>query len=342
MSRYAKFCLLALTLLLSSCVFTPELTDKLQTYIQSLNRYKGLSLPLVRQPLPAITLPAASDRLQPLSQFNVSLLEFLALQDCQIGYHLGKRNSLLGKVMGHSQRLIYETDIIRAIENCDFSDSKISESLQNKLQAVSQQKRLELYRSFVNAIWGGEEVTRFFSLSNGHLPMTIKRSDIQNLQKALESLTLLATELPQLPQLNQGVVENHLQTLYHSEYGGQLILTLLLLTDALEHVAGGLNELKFDGDFCLGPVKYLKQQMKQHYIDVLQPYMARVNTTAYLVLQHLNQLNSASQRTTKAMQLFLNQLSLQQADNLWGRYQQASQQHARAWDRILRHCQLFD
>ncbi|TBR43472.1 DUF3080 family protein [Marinomonas agarivorans] len=336
------FSLFLLTLLLSSCAFTPVLTDKLQAYIESLNRYSELTIKPVSQSFNFIHLPARDERLQALSTFDVSLIEFLSLQDCDIGYHLGVRNSLLGKVMTHSQRLVYETDIIRAIENCDLLVNNPRPKLIDKIKKVAQQKRDELYKAYGNAIWGGTEMERFFSLSNGHLPMTIKRTHVQPLQRTLEKLTTFAEDLPTLPKLRQEKLEYSLKILYHSEYGGQLLLTLVLLTDTLQNIAVSLDAVPIDDAFCLGPARFLQQQMNQHYITIIQPYMARLNTTAYYILPQLSQLGASSQNMTESMRSFLGQLSQEDSHSLWGQYQAASQYHARAWDRILRQCQLFN
>jgi len=323
--------------LISSCDFTPTVEARVQNYQQSLSRYEGLPLVFSQQRFPEFHLPTRKNREQALSEFDVSLIEFMSLQACDVGYLVGEKNSVLGKVMQNSQRLLYETNIIRAVEQC-FIDSS---TLEKKLRTIVATKRSELDKAFSNAIWGADEAQQFFSFSNGHLPMSFTALNIQELDIALSQLNEIGASLQQLPDLNTGRMEDNLQAMYHSEYAGQLILTLILLTDSLATVSQTLDTLNPDETFCQGPMTFLKQQFNTHYINGLQPYMAKVNSTAYIILTHIMSLHGHSGRLSEKMEMFLLQFSLTSKEGLWSKYQQASRAHAQSWNRLLRQCGVF-
>lgn len=325
------------TVLLSSCNFSPTIFERLKDYQESLNRYKGLSIPLVEQRFPEHRLPLAKNRKQTLSEFDVSLIEFLALQGCDTGYLIGQKNSGLGKVMADSQRLIYEVNLIRSIDYCVIE----SPSLAKKIKAIAVIKRKELSKVFANAVWGADESQRFFSVSNGTLPMTFIAADVRLLEDALRRLISLGESLDGLPNIKSSRIEEDLQTIYHSEFAGRLILTLILVTDALNITAQHLDDLQIDEDFCQGPMRFLKQQFRVHYLEGLQPYMARISSATYAILTNVARLQKVSGELPQDMQTFLQQYSLLSEAGQWKQYQQANQLHAQSWDRLLRQCNLF-
>ena len=333
----SKFILPIFLLILSSCDLSPTLDDKLQSYIDGLNRYEGLSIEPTSQRFPILMFPSIKYRTQLLTVFDVSLIDFLSLQHCSIGYLAGEKNSVLGKVMTHSQRLVYETNIIRGIESCNIESQKLKEELYN----IAQIKRVELSKAFSNSVWGGEEAQRFFSFSNGHLPMTVQPFNFQALESSLSDLNTLAAQLQMLPNLNDNRLEKNFKIIYYSEYGGQFILTLLRLTDAFNSVSNELNTLKINTNFCRGPIVFLKQQFKTQYIEQLQPYMAKINSTAYRLLGLITELQKSSGAISLEMNAFLDQFSLTARTGVWRRYQAASQRHAKEWDRLLRECNAF-
>lgn len=123
----SSVCLLCgiILLLLAGCDsrFVPK--DHLDQYLADLKRSKYIELSDITSPS-WTGYPALRNRLQPLSEFDIGLLDFLSLQRCELGYLAGKRNSVLGRVMTHSQRFLYEVNIIRAIESCQIGSDDLA------------------------------------------------------------------------------------------------------------------------------------------------------------------------------------------------------------------------
>lgn len=305
----------------------------LSQYVMGLNRSKFLSIDSSAIVMP-ISLPALRDRQQDLSNFDIGLLDFLSLQQCDVGIVVGKKNSILGKVMPDSQRFLYELDIIRAIESCDIDD----ETLANELQFVAQKKRLELPIAFGNAIFNGEESKAFFSLSNGFFPFNDTTGNQQELLSALNRLVYIGKHLADLPNVDGNVFENDLRILMNSEYAGKLLYTLAQLTRYLSLVSVEIEAL--DKDVCGAPIKYLKQQFDIHYVERIQPYMGRLNRSSYQILPLLNQLTKLSSPFSSDMMRFLNQFLLQDKNSEWRRYQYASQMHAKQWSKLFESCSV--
>ncbi|MCB5161043.1 DUF3080 family protein [Marinomonas algarum] len=305
----------------------------LSQYLTDLNRSQFISIGLPAALMPE-RLPSARFRQQPLTEFDIGLLDFLSLQQCDVGAVAGKKNSILGKVMPDSQRFLYELDIIRAIESCEIDDEELAEDLYQ----VAQQKRVELPKAFANAIFNGEESSAFFSLSNGFIPLNYAVTEQQALLDALNRLVSIGERLDSLPTLDNAVFEQDLKALMDSEYAGRLLYTLTQLTQYLSLVAESLNTLTRDQ--CGAPTVYLKQQFEVHYVDIIQPYMGRINQSAYQVLPLLNRLYELSAPMNGEMTQFFQQFSMSDSNAQWQSYQSASQYHAQQWSALFQRCSL--
>lgn len=311
--------------------FKPETI--LSGYVTDLNRSQSLSIysPAIVMPM---SLPSLRDRQKMLSTFDIGLLDFLSLQYCDIGMVAGKKNSILGKVMPDSQRFLYELDIIRAIESCDIKNVNLAK----ELSLMAQKKRLELPVAFGNALFNGAEGKAFFSVSNGFIPLDFSSADQQALLSALHRLVDIGKGLSDLPKVEADVFEGDLKILMDSEYAGRLLYTLSQMTRYLTSVSNAVSELD---DVPCGPsMIYLKRQFEVHYVNIIQPYMGRINHDAYQFLPLLNQLAELSVPLSSDMSVFLNQFSLVKPGSEWLRYQQASQSHARNWSRMFELCSI--
>ena len=310
--------------------------DAFIDYIEALNRSSSLEIETGDIPRSLLMLPALRDRQQSLRQFDIGLVDFLSLQGCELGQLIGQRNSILGKVMPASQLLLYEFNLIRAIETCPIA----SPSLAQALAEIAKIKRTELFKVFANNLWAGAETQVFFSFSNGYLPMSAGASRYQELALSLLYLTQLGGRLSELPQIPVKEFEAHFQTLYESEYAGKLLLTLVDLAHYLNRIADAVESLTPSSRFCGAPMGYLKQQFKVHYIERLQPYMGRINHSAYRILNSFALLQQQTSPMNPVMMNFLDQWSMTNETSYWSIYQAASRRHALAWSGIFKACHL--
>ncbi|TDO98212.1 DUF3080 domain-containing protein [Marinomonas balearica] len=321
--------------LMSSCDDRFRPIEHLESYHEALARSKLIKFASVqKEPTPhLISLPNLRDRVLPLSQFDIGLLDFLSLQRCEVGVIAGEKNSILGRVMPTSQRFVYELKIIKAIESCSVGN----ESLINELNIIAKAKRTELPNAFSNALWAGEEAEAFFSLSNGMIPMSPELSQYQELIRALEGLVIIKNDLQSLPNVTSKAFEAHMKAVLDSEYGGKLLVTLKELVSSLEYIAKAVESIHANSSNCQAPVRYLKQQFTKYYVTIIQPYMARINRVAYQVLPYINELREGAQGVPEQLTLFLAQFD-EAEQSVWGRYKNASIRHARAWSGLFQQC----
>lgn len=341
---FVRFCVLSCSFVLLGCEGSANLPSILENYIDDLNRYEQLSITSPELRFPHYSLPSHRMKQQTLTQFDIGLIEFLSLQQCDLGLLVGEKNSVLGKVMPNSQRFLYEVRVIKALNECNTG----SAALQEKLKNVAVTKRDELKKAYANAMFNSEETDVFYSFSNGYLPFSENQSSFQSLRISLDALARLGEMVVSKESaagiLKSGIVEGfeqHFKVIGESEYAGRLLLTLLLLTDHLNIIAEKLSLLETTPAFCRGPMTFLKQQFKVHYVEKIQPYMARVNKSAYGVLASLAVIRRSSAIPSAELSDFITQFSMKKTNEAWSQYQQSAQQHAGQWNRLLRSCQLF-
>jgi hypothetical protein len=330
--------------LLSACLPQKDVSDLLSDYVNDINRYQGLDVDLPSVRFLEHKLPPYRLRQQVLEVFDLGLIDFLSLQQCELGFLVGNKNSILGKVMPNSQRFLYEVRVIEALNECASG----SISLQQKLKRVAIVKQAELNKAYANVLFNSKETDVFFSLSNGYLPLSENVSGFHELRTSLSVLAQLGSMIEEGDSaaaiLDSGLLdgfEAHLQIINNSEYAGRLILSLTLLTDYLNSISKGLSVLETDSAFCRGPMVFLKQKFKSHYVERLQPYLARLNSPAYDVLLSLMRIQKSAALPTIELNHFLQQFSIDDEGGIWQTYQKSVRDHAYQWNRLLRACHLF-
>jgi hypothetical protein len=335
-TKLYKKCVFVCALFLFGCGNQNSVQHSFDEYKKSLNRSVWFDSQPSSEKIQLIPLPPLRERKIELTEFDISILDFLSLQQCRIGSLVGQRNSILGKVMPDSQRFLYELNLIQAIDHCQIE----SDTLRSELFSIRDVKKAELVNAFANSLWAGKESGAFFSLSNGVISMSPDQSSFLSLQHSLSYLLNIVENLERVPQLKSEALEGHFQIIYESEYAGKLLQTLSLVTENLNLISTSLEEINTDDTFCDKPILFLKQQFKVHYIEKIQPYIARINAVAFNVLPVLDELRNKTQPLPVAFNRFLGQWSMTEKNSVWVKYQTASKRHALAWNTLFNECEL--
>lgn len=325
--------LLLMGVLLVGCDrrFAPQ--NLFESYLNDLNRSEYIQIEFDSD-VPLLPIPSLRARQMALSQFDVGLLDFLSLQQCDVGILAGQRNSILGRVMATSQRFVYELAIIHAIRSCEIENTELATKLTN----IAQVKTSELPMALSNMLWAGEETEALFSLANGYLAISPSESQYQELIVALQHLKRVSDSLSEIPHVTSAQVEADMKAIYESEYLGKLLYSIAHIRYYLEKTSMALEPLSKSQDVCGAPLNFLKQQFEKHYINVLQPYMARINQVAYQVLPIVQKLGVQSPINDSEWRDFIGQFDMNAANSEWQRYLMASREHGRAWSRIFSVC----
>ncbi len=287
-------------------------------------------------------LPARRERILELPELRIGLLDLIidARRCPHLQQLISQRNSSLGKQLMPSQRLGYEGDLLRAIDNC-LPHLQDDSSLKPALQRLANDKRQQLPAVFWNALNGSPEFEHYLRFADQALPV-----DAQEDSAALDALQRLAHIGAALPaQLPPGAeqLEPLYFALYASEQGGQLITSLASLRHTLDAGSELLEQRQQSRPLC--PLsqatprgRILQNIFVKFYAGGLQPYLAQVDQRGQQWQAALLQLQGIEGIPTGTGEHLLRLAGEQ--DSLWQDFRTATARHVKAWQTLLNSCGL--
>jgi hypothetical protein len=287
-------------------------------------------------------LPARRKRILELPELRIGLLDLIidARRCPHLQQLISQRNSSLGKQLMPSQRLGYEGDLLRAIDNC-LPHLQDDSSLKPALQRLANDKRQQLPAVFWNALNGSPEFEHYLRFADQALPV-----DAQEDSAALDALQRLAhigAALPaQLPPSAEQLEPLYF-ALYASEQGGQLITSLASLRHTLDAGSELLEQRQQSRPLCpLGQAtprgRILQNIFVKFYAGGLQPYLAQVDQRGQQWQAALLQLQGIEGIPTGTREHLLRLAGEQ--DSLWQDFRTATARHVKAWQTLLNSCGL--
>ncbi len=322
--------LLLCFLLLSGCGPANDGLALQSDYLERLQR--SLDAPNVssldRRSISQYRLPARRERLSDIPELRIGLLDLVidARRCPHLQQLISQRNSSLGKQLMPSQRLGYEGDLLRAIDDC-VPHLQEGSSLKDTLQRLADDKRQQLPAVFWNALNGSPEFENYLRFAD----------------KALQRLASIGAALPaQLPP-SADQLEPLFFALYASEQGSQLITSLASLRHTLDVGSELLEQRQHNRPLCpLGQAtprgRILQNIFIKFYAGSLQPYLAQVDQrgrewqATLLQLQRIDGIPTATRE-------HLQRLAGEQ-DSLWQDFRAATARHVKAWQALLNSCAL--
>lgn len=287
-------------------------------------------------------LPARRERLSEIPELRIGLLDLVidARRCPHLQQLISQRNSSLGKQLLPSQRLGYEGDLLRAIDDC-LPHLPEDSSLKATLQRLANDKRQQLRAVFWNALNGSPEFENYLRFADQALPVGTQEDSAA--LDALQRLASIGTALPARLPPNSDELDPLFFALYASEQGSQLITSLASLRHTLDAGSEMLEQRQQDRPLCpLGQAtprgRILQNIFVKFYAGGLQPYLAKVDQrgqqwqSALLQLQRIDGIPPATRK-------HLQRLAGEQ-DSLWQDFRAATARHVKAWQALLNSCGL--
>ena len=287
-------------------------------------------------------LPARRERLSEIPELRIGLLDLVidARRCPHLQQLISQRNSSLGKQLMPSQRLGYEGDLLRAIDDC-LPHLPEDSSLKATLQRLANDKRQQLRAVFWNALNGSPEFENYLRFADQALPVGTQEDSAA--LDALQRLASIGDGLPtQLPP-SAGELDPLFFALYASEQGGQLITSLASLRHTLDTGSEMLEQRQQNRPLCpMGQPtprgRILQNIFIKFYAGGLQPYLAQVDQRGQQWQAALLQLQPIA-GIPPATRMHLQHLAGEQ-DSLWQDFRAATARHVKAWQTLLNSCGL--
>ena len=233
-------------------------------------------VPIDPSPLPRHDYPRQRDLQVTFETHAINLLEFLALEDCELQMVIAERNSSLGRLAAASQRLVHELRFLKSGGEClaGLDDQELA----LKLRQVLEIKRRELAGRIWLATLGGPEFSSFWrGRGSESYPATART--LRLLRQDIEGW--LSGEYT----VDAKVLEQRLQEISMGN-GGQLLVgwrdlleTLPVATQVLE-TRHQRRPLCFPG-MRSPEAKTFYQVVRTGFLSGLQQDVARLNARTY-------------------------------------------------------------
>ncbi len=275
---FSSFLLFMLVLTLVSC--SEQKSMSAIDYSERLARVLEESMPKVVS-RETIEFPRYRDLQVSFEEHSNDLLQFLALQDCELQIVIAERNSSLGRLATASQRLISEIRLLETGEVClgTLADEKLSDEL-SRILAV---KRLELIGRIWEATLAGPEFRSFW-----------RNKDIStdSSPDAVKALNLLRMDIGRWLsgdyKIESIIFEKRLQKIAAGN-GGRLLSYWRELVETLPTATQILDSRIQRRPLCFPGMKTVDAEsfyrvMKTAFISDLQRKTARLNRDTYDLL----------------------------------------------------------
>lgn len=347
MRRFLAVLAVLLMLSLAGCSREDTLDYRYQDYLERIENVLERSAEPAR-PLPVIAYPPRRARLLQIPPFEQGLMEVWDFERCGLMPLINKRNSNLGRVLRPSQRYLYENQLWQLLQSCYRDRMRWQDEdpdFVQRVEALYQHKQQIQPLIVHQLLFAAEELEVQFSQSLRPFSPDA-RPEYNTLAAALVYLTRLQSApfatAADPAQLEQQLQLIHAQPLLHS-----LLKSLQISTQGLNRVAELLENQLEQRPVCLNnnptpKARILFNVLQKFYLQSLQPVIAHHSRMANQLLPAGNRLLAGSGQYTPGTEQFRKKWLDQNApDGLWQRFQQANQRHTKAWNTLLRQCNLF-
>ncbi|MGO1502004.1 MAG: DUF3080 domain-containing protein [Marinobacter sp.] len=333
-----------LACLLAACNPFSDARPMMDEYVERVGRV--LDVEPVFSAIPASArIPRRRNRVLPMPDLELGMLDFLSLYSCELQYVVGEKNSVMGKVMQPLNRLRYEVRFIRTAGDClnTVEDDELKDILQ---QAITS-KRESLPIAIWNATWGVEEVEMLFTFAKGEYPV-----------EAADPLSDLARDARQLNKAVAALLERNLDgelgfwgkvhQRWQAEYrAGQLINSAHLVTTRLQGATRLIRQRLENRPLCLNGKPNNQSDIVQGmffsiYIGKIQPYLADLRRARTDLIEPLSKLAVMQNDVMPEhfQEWYESTLALKGNKSIWGSLDKAVAAHTKSWQTLLEQCGL--
>ncbi len=295
-----------------------------------------------RPPSRLVWYPSPEARRLELEDHRVGFSDYRALRACALDDLIGYRNSILGRVMLESSRLVYEHRMLGRLQRC--REQPEAPSLPAQLDALIASKRDQLPRVLWNATFGSRELAKFFGISGEPLDLDAGAMSPE-IAGAFDRLVALSPALgsPSV-EISQSELEQAYAVLQSRPYGGELLETAELLGFYLDDASRVLAKTRANGSVCRSGARVFEE----HYRGRLEPFLAQRRRDGRKLLELMDRLaKSIELLADRSGELVVppevasyleRYLALDREGSLWRRFERSADAHVRAWETVLGAC----
>ena len=306
------------------------------------------------KPPPLPSYPRPRDLTLPVDDVRVGFGTFHGMGRCGLLGEVSARNSSLGKFQSITARLLYEQRFYRQLQACFDrmrQASQPDDEFLKEAQAIATRKQANLPAIFWNATFASPE---FRTLMNTAAEPLARDSDpaTADIAGALEFITQIGMSLDSVSvdskPVEIGPLEAHYFKLQSGKLVGGLLQGMWVSRDYLRRGSRLLQTAADQNRLCPMGKKtkrseYLFNVFQKYYIGEAQPYLSLLHTRARPVFARVHDLLKVQKAPIPAAlgDFYDKTLNPDIGSSLWSEFNEEIAQHTRAWQKVLRQCDLM-
>lgn len=323
----------------------------LQDYLTRVENATGIDSPPTEQ-IALQTYPTHRTRTLPIEDIRVGFFSYLKLYNCDLFNLVSERNSVMGRVMPISQKLVYEIKFLQGAEKCYRKLAEQAETYKGFLGDFAetiQIKRQNLPSVFWNATFDSPEMQKAFSLAVQPLHPDEDDTPYTHSRQAIDYFHRVGAQLEHpVFTIDKSELEGQYFSLQLHQYGGRLLTSIAQLTAYLNRIAHSLETAINDRPLCYQQkpnqkARILETIFLKYYAGRVVPYLSQVHQQGQDWLGAINQLIAIQK--VQVPQAFADyraqMLSLDAEGSLWRAFENATHRHTKAWQQLLGQCGLM-
>jgi hypothetical protein len=320
----------------------------LADYLKRVERATGIQSHLSSQVV-LLHYPSRREQNLPVTPLRMGMMNFAKLYQCDLFKLINERNSIMGRVMPISQKLLYE---ITFLQNAKVCYQKLAAAATPNKQFLSlfaeviEKKRADLPVIFWQATFNSPELKKLFSLAVS--PLNPDENQVFfDAQQSIGYFYELGKYLNGASRhIDKEELEAHYYQLQRHQYGGRLLQSVAQLTGYLDRAAYSLETLIADSTLCFQnkPTEkalILNNVFKKYYAQRVGAYISQIHRQGKAWLADIDALIQVQRvKLPIAFSRYRAQMLTFDA-GIWQRFDAAIQGHTKAWQTVLSQCGLM-
>lgn len=323
---------------LSGCFHSDPTEDVFNTYLERLaNVQEQKTQPFRASPTPE--LPEKRELRASIEDIRMGLLDAYELRKCGLFQLIAERNSILGKVQDEFHIFHYEVNFSHTLKKC-LNSPMLDKATHAELLAIQTLKQEQLLQRYWNTVTVSKEWNRQLQPFPIMLPMALMPSATPTYQAVRYFSDIqLGIENDQLPA-DVDPLFTHQKALSQTRYLSQLLYSLQRSTDWLTATTAQLKQ--HDKLIICGlnrnqtKAKYLQNVFFRFYIEQIQPYLAKLDSSYQELQPFLGSMYNPVQRTNKNG--FTTYYTYYLKGAVHDNFKKATIEHVRYWQSLFKRC----
>ena len=276
----------------------------------------------------------------PMSDIRIGFTHFMQVGKCDLQELIAWRNSGAGRLMAHSQIMLYEHQFFVKLTEClQQSDAWLmgQDKFTERMQEVYEIKQKELPIVFWNATFASREFHSLFFLTGKTLPPFEQPLRKQRVNDALLYLKSVGENLGQPSlSLESRSLEKRYYELQKQAYGGQLLRSMDILTFYLQNLNSAMQK-RIENPQEQTVTQSQLLNLFEQFNSQLYPYAERVRTESSRLLGNVNQLMQSQQELIPETfsDYYHTFLDMQDPQGLWKRFHTELHRHQHLWQELI-------